>query len=75
MIQDDNKGTDTMAHEPGANKGEEAVSDQGKESGRHETGTDASGRPTGTRTARDSTGINADAEEPIDEKMPHMPPA
>ena len=73
--QDTDQGTDTMAHEPGANKGEEAASDQGKESGRRETGTDENDRPTGTHTSRDSTGINAEAEEPIDEKMPNMPPA
>ncbi len=32
-------------------------------------------KPTGTRTARDSTSVNQDAEEPIDPAMPHMPPA
>lgn len=32
-------------------------------------------RPSGTRTAKDSTGINVEAEKPIKEKMPSMPPA
>ena len=76
MIEEqEDKGSDTTSHDWGTNKGEEAASDQGKEPGRENKTTDDSGRPTATRTARDSTGINADAEEPIDEKMPHMPPA
>jgi hypothetical protein len=29
---------------------------------------------TGTHTARDSTAINAKARDPIDPRMPHMPP-
>ncbi len=32
-------------------------------------------RPAGTRQIEDSTGINADAEKPIVEDMPTMPPA
>lgn len=32
-------------------------------------------RPSGTRTAEDSTGINPEDVEPIDEDMPSMPPA
>ncbi len=32
-------------------------------------------RPSGTRTAEDSTGVNPEAEEPIDPEMPSMPPA
>lgn len=73
--KDDNKGTDTMSHQAGTKKGEEAIENHGKEPGRHDTGTDENDRPTGTNTARDSTGINAEAEKPIDEKMPNMPPA
>lgn len=69
------KGSDTTSHDWGTNKGEETASKHGKEAGREDEGTDESGRPTGTRTARDSTSVNQDAEEPIDPAMPHMPPA
>ena len=31
--------------------------------------------PDGRRTARSATGINADAREPIDPRMPNLPPA
>jgi hypothetical protein len=31
--------------------------------------------PDGRRTARASTGINPDAENPIDPSMPNLPPA
>ncbi|MDQ3252958.1 MAG: hypothetical protein M3R15_03465 [Acidobacteriota bacterium] len=58
---------DAPAHSPGTSKGEEKVKDEGKEPGRDET---AEGR-----TARDSTSINPEAEEPIDPRMPKMPPA
>jgi hypothetical protein len=33
------------------------------------------GRETGTRTARDATGINPRDEDPIDPAMPYLPPA
>lgn len=75
MAQDTDKGTDTASHDIGTGKGEEASSSQGKEAGREDTGKDEQDRPTGIRTARDSTGINAEDEEPISEDMPHMPPA
>jgi hypothetical protein len=39
------------------------------EAGRYKTGT------TAHRTARDSTSINPKAREPIDPRMPHLPPA
>ncbi len=58
---------DAPAHTPGASKGEEKVKDEGKEPGRDEIGEG--------RTARDSTSINAKNEEPIDPRMPNMPPA
>jgi hypothetical protein len=65
---------DAPAHTSGARKGEEhAIS--GSEPGRHERGTSHANRPHGIRTARDSTGINPEAREPIDPSMPHMPPA
>ncbi len=73
--EEENKGTDTMSHGAGVAKGEEQVENEGKEPGRHDTGEDGRGRPTGTSTARDSTGINPEDAEPIDEDMPNMPPA
>ena len=68
-------GSDTASHDWGTNKGEETASKHGKEAGREDTGTDDSGRPTSERTARDSTSVNPGNQEPIDPKMPHMPPA
>ena len=53
------------SHTPGTTRGEETVFKKGPEPGRE----------TGTRTARDSTGVNPDAHGPIDPRMPHMPPA
>lgn len=73
--EQEDKGSDMTSHDWGTNKGEEAASDQGKEAGRQETGTDENDRPTGTHTARDSTSVNAEAEAPIDPAMPNMPPA
>jgi len=64
---------DTPAHTPGTYKGEEQIKNQGKEPGRHDTG-DAN-RPAGRSTARDSTSINPEAKDPIDPRMPNMPPA
>ena len=52
---------DTSAHTPGTRKGEEMGGD------------DETGEPD--RTARDSTSINSEDEEPIDSQMPNMPPA
>jgi hypothetical protein len=40
-----------------------------------EHGHGEAGRETGTRTARDATGINPKDRDPIDPAMPHMPPA
>jgi hypothetical protein len=55
------------AHTPGTPKGEELVQRKGREPGRDDR--------RHQRTARDSTGISAAAREPIDPRMPHMPPA
>ena len=46
-------------------RGEDMLAEDGKEAGRQDTGTDgtAADRPTGTSTARDSTGV--DPQEPI----------
>ena len=71
----EDEGSSMTSHDWGTNKGEETASKHGKEAGREDERTDESGRPTGTRTARDSTSVNQDAEEPIDPAMPHMPPA
>lgn len=51
-----------MSHVPFTKRGEEQ-------------GPEEPGRETGTRTARDATGINPQDEEPIDPAMPHLPPA
>ena len=54
-------------HIPGTHKGEEFVAKKGREAGRSETGD--------YRTARDSTGINAEARGPIHPDSPNIPPA
>ncbi len=53
------------AHTPGTTRGEELVVKRGPEPGREK----------GTRTARDSTSINASHRDPIDPRMPYLPPA
>ena len=45
------------------------------EPGRFDKGDTGADRPAGGTTARNSTGINADAEEPIHPDSPSMPPA
>ena len=58
---------DLPAHTPGTPKGEERVLREGREPGReHEK--------LG-RTARDATSINPKDRDPIDPRMPHLPPA
>ena len=52
------------SHTAGTTRGEEMVFKKGPEPGRE----------TGTRTARDSTSVNARNRDPIDPRMPHMPP-
>lgn len=56
------------AHTPGTAKGEEQSLNKGKEPGRDKP-------HIAPRTARDSTGINADDKAPIDPRMPYFPPA
>ena len=68
------KGTSGPAHSLGVRKGEEIKEDDGKESGRHETGSSHADRPAGTKTARDSTAINPDEVESTTEGKT-MPPA
>ena len=55
------------SHTPGTPRGEELVRDYGREDGRK--------GPGSGRTARDATSINPQDREPIDPKMPHLPPA
>jgi hypothetical protein len=54
------------AHTPGTPKGEERLRREGPEPGRE--------RQTPHRTARDATGINPKARDPIDGRMPYLPP-
>ena len=56
---------DIDAHTPGTKRGEEWAYKGEKEPGREGQG----------RTARDATGINPDARNPIDPRMPNLPPA
>ena len=53
------------SHTPGTTRGEETVLKHGPEPGREKGG----------RTARDATSINANSRDPIDPRMPHLPPA
>lgn len=57
---------DLTAHTPGTPKGEEYVFRHGREPGRDKPGKE--------RTARDSTSVAASHREPIDPRMPNMPP-
>ena len=58
---------DISSHTAGTPKGEERVRRHGREPGREDG--------KGVRRARDSTSINPAAHEPIDPRMPHLPPA
>ena len=53
------------SHTPGTTRGEETIWKQGIEPG----------RKTGTRTARDATSINPKQRDPVDPRMPYLPPA
>ena len=55
-------------HVPGTNKGEELVHQHGREPGR-------SKNRRFYRDAHDSTGLDSDERQPIDPRMPQMPPA
>ena len=59
--------SDLPHHTPGTMRGEEWVAKKGREQGRQD------GVPA--RTARDSTSINAAHRDPIDPRMPYIPPA
>ena len=56
---------DIVAHQRGVHSGEQWTAKGGKEPGRE-------GK---VRTARDSTSINAKSRDPIDPRMPYLPPA
>ncbi len=58
---------DLPAHTPGTPRGEERVIRHGREPGRDDK--------RASRTARDSTSVNPHGHEPIDPRMPHLPPA
>jgi hypothetical protein len=58
---------DISAHLSGVPKGEERVLREGREPGREN-------EKLG-RTARDATSISPSARDPIDPRMPHLPPA
>ena len=62
---------ESPSHQPGSRQGQDITEE---EVGREDTGVTETGRPTGTATGRFSTGINADAENPIDPDSPEMPP-
>lgn len=55
---------DTPSHTKGTHKGEEWVQKSPEP-----------GRVGRTATARSSTSINPQSREPIDPRMPHLPPA
>jgi hypothetical protein len=57
---------DISSHTPGTPKGEERVKREGREPGREDTKVG--------RSARDATSISPEAREPIDPRMPHLPP-
>jgi hypothetical protein len=61
------------SHDSGTGKGEEKSTMEGKESGREDAGETHADRPAGTSTARDSTSINPENEDPIDPASPNMP--
>jgi hypothetical protein len=62
------------AHTPGTHKGEEKPKTEGREPGRKDTSTTGKAkRPTAKTTGRESTGINAAKENPVDPESPHMP--
>lgn len=74
-MEDTDKGTDTASHTSGTRKGEEIAGGVGKEPGRYDKGETGADRPTGGSTARNSTGVNPEDEEPIHPDSPNLPPA
>jgi hypothetical protein len=68
------EGTSGPTHTTGTRSGEGIKNQDGQEAGREDTGTSHADRPTGSKTARDSTGVNSDSAE-SDTEHPGMPPA
>jgi len=68
--------SDLTSHTPGTAKGEDTRSRDGEEPGRVAR-EDIHGNAVREEhsTARISTSINPEDQEPIDPKMPHLPPA
>ena len=73
-MEDQDSKASLPTHTPGTRQGEQIKDDEGKESGRQDSGTTHADRPSGTSDARDSTAINPDSVE-SDSDMPNMPPA
>ncbi len=57
--------SEISSHTAGNRRGEEMLAKKGPEPGREHGG----------RTARDSTSISPKSKQPIDPRMPNMPPA
>jgi hypothetical protein len=74
MMEDQDGKATSPTHTTGTRQGEEIKDEEGKEAGRHDTGTTHADRPSGGSTARDSTAINPESVE-SDSEMPNMPPA
>ncbi len=70
----DEKSSTGPAHVPGTRKGEE-LGARHHEPGREDEDSTGADRPSGKSNARMSTGINPEAEDPIDPSSPNMPPA
>jgi hypothetical protein len=76
MAEQKEEYSDMTSHTPGTAKGEETGDKDGKEPGRVDNENDSgAGRPAEGSTGRISTSINPEKRDPIDPKMPHMPPA
>jgi hypothetical protein len=71
----ENEGSSGPTHTTGTRSGEDIKSRDGQEAGRDDGGTSHNDRPTGTRTARDSTSINPENVEAVDSDAPKIPPA
>jgi hypothetical protein len=65
---------DKSAHSAGVHQGN-APGSFDSEPGHISTRAQGAGRPTGKATARRSTSINPGARDPIDPRMPNLPPA
>lgn len=60
---------------PSQDPGNDPVDSEGNADDRDDAGQGGDDRPRGTRTSEETTGINADDEEPIDPESTVMPPA